>query len=179
MSDSHVEGLRIDELMEIAIRAESYPDPTAGAEAADAFSRFHETFSPARCVALTSELHELRTKCGAPEPARIRNLCDCGPDDQSVCRETGAMPSYCRIAAERKAESGIPLPSAGLTWEQFWARVRQIDFNPSPSEFRAALKRYEDRECPHCHKQLKDDEIFGSCMHMDGGVHRRMFGTTP
>lgn len=75
--------------------------------------------------------------------------------------------------SETRACSDLPLPAEGLTWEQFWQRVREIEFNPSPGELRAALRRYEERECPKCHKQLEDDEIFGSCMDRGDGVHRR------
>jgi hypothetical protein len=86
------DGLRIDELMEIAIRAESYPDPTASPEAADAFSKFHDTFSPAKCVALTSELHELKcasekTNDGLPPFYTERKCSQCGATEERIQRD--------------------------------------------------------------------------------------------
>ena len=79
-----------------------------------------------------------------------------------------------RALRDANLNQGIPYAAEGLTWEQFWDRVRQIEFNPSPGEMRAALRRYEDRECPKCHKQLADDEIIGSCMDRNDGIHRRV-----
>ena len=97
------------------------------------------------------------------------------------CRDwpTGALLAF-RLACERLGRAheptgeqrGIPHPSECLSWEQFWQRVREINFNPSPGELRAALTRYENRECPQCLRQLERDEITGSCIH-NGGQHRR------